>query len=188
MKDTSSGPTSVPNLKRPRSIYQTGFASLVSIVLASSPPLLVSPLLAVAVAGLHASSPLRLAPGLGERARCTSPCSRAGSSQPPTPSRRRHRSPRRAAVDDLPAPPPSPTPPSWANLAPLPSPPGQIGEEMVAAPAEEAEAQELEERGEGWKRKSSLGGRRLKHPYPRNGFLSSAPGRKGVKGEKVRKG
>uniref|UniRef100_A0A0E0PZ16 Uncharacterized protein n=1 Tax=Oryza rufipogon TaxID=4529 RepID=A0A0E0PZ16_ORYRU len=41
---------------------------------------------------------------------------------------------------------------------------------MVAAPAEEAEAQ---------KRKSSLGGRRLKHPYPRNGFLPSAPGRKG---------
>uniref|UniRef100_A0A0D3GHQ4 Uncharacterized protein n=1 Tax=Oryza barthii TaxID=65489 RepID=A0A0D3GHQ4_9ORYZ len=89
---------------------------------------------------------------------------------------------------------------------------------MVAAPAEEAEAQvtgafrplaaaylsvtgggpppchaslslrpqvvaeELEERGEGWKRKSSLGGHRLKHPYPRNGFLPSAPGRKGAGG------
>uniref|UniRef100_A0A0E0RCK7 Uncharacterized protein n=1 Tax=Oryza rufipogon TaxID=4529 RepID=A0A0E0RCK7_ORYRU len=62
--------------------------------------------------------------------------------------RRRLRPPRRAAIADLSAPPPSPT-----------FQPSQI-----------------------WGGRGNLhsGGRRLKHPYPHNGFLPPAPGRKGA--------
>uniref|UniRef100_A0A0D3HM41 Uncharacterized protein n=1 Tax=Oryza barthii TaxID=65489 RepID=A0A0D3HM41_9ORYZ len=131
------------------------------------------------------------------------------------------RSPCCAAVDDLPTPPLSLTPPSWADLAPpRPDRGGDgagagggsrgAGERLLSPSRRRASspsprlspvagggpppchaplslrpqvvAEELEERGEGWKRKSSLGRRCLKHPYPRNRFLSPAPGRKGAGG------